>query len=127
MAHSFVFLRRFGSPRQLAPALYQEIARRFPGRSVAGSLLHEGHDCASLHQYLVADVRESIEVQKPREDEGVRERRPRSCSAPPPEATIALCNSPPANALSAAWKRNTHLASDCTAGVAMDFCGSALR
>src|SRR5262245_51199492 len=112
MAYSSVFLRSFGSPRQLAPALYQEITRRFPGRSVARSLLHEGHDCASLHQYLDADVCESIEVQKPREDEGVCERRPRSRSAPPFEATIALCNSPPADALSAAWKRDTRYASD---------------
>src|SRR6266436_2113505 len=127
MAHSFVFLRRFGSPRQLAPALYQETARHFPGRSVAWSLLHEGHYCASLHRYLVADVHESVEVQKPREDEGVCERCPRSRSPPPPEATIALCDSPPADALSAAWKRDTRHASDCTAGVAVDLCGSALR
>src|SRR5262249_38726244 len=107
MAHSPVFLRRFGSPRQLAPALYQEIARRFPGRSVARSLLHAGYDCAPLRQYLAADVHESIEIQKSREDEGVRERRPRSCPPPPPEATIALCHSPPADALSAGWERDS--------------------
>src|SRR5260370_6090061 len=123
MAHSFVFLRRFGSPRQLAPTLYQEIARRLPGRSVAWSLLHKGHDCSSLHQYLAADVHESIEVQKPCEDERVRGRRPRSCSSSRPDAKIALCNGPPADALPTAWKRDTRHASDGTAGIILALSG----
>src|SRR5262250_2368240 len=96
MANSRIVMRRLRSPRRLVAALHKKAAGLLSRRSVAWALLRQGFDCSTFHQYLDSNVRQSIQIQEPREDAGVRERRPGSRTPATSTTQAALFASPPA-------------------------------
>src|SRR5215831_4011139 len=119
MANSRFFMRCLGSPRRLVAALHKQAARLFSRRRVARALLRQGFDCATFHQYLDSNVRQSIQIQEPREDAGVRERRPGSRTPATSTTEAALFASPPAVTLSFPRQSDNWHASLCTAHLAL--------